>query len=193
LDRYKDFWERAVKVNLARLETAKEGEAVTLVGILSSIKPYQITKGKNKGRMMGFGSITDYNGSADITFFCDEWEKYGEKLTADTVIAFKGTYNKRDDKQGFIFKELLDISRAGEMAWRELHIRLQKDAIKKMEDLYPLRDCICEYSGPCSVYFHLPFDDHEVRLRSMALSAAPRNDHLNALKGCAIVDDVWLS
>ncbi|MDR2445436.1 MAG: DNA polymerase III subunit alpha [Spirochaetaceae bacterium] len=193
LDRYKDFWERAVKVNLARIETAKEGETFTLVGILSSLKPYQITKGKNKGRMMGFGSVTDYNGSADITFFCDEWEKYNEKLTVDTVVAFKGTYNRRDDKQGFIFKELLDISRAGEMAWRELHIRLQKDAIKKIEDLYPLRDCICEYSGPCSVYFHLPLDDHEVRLRSMALSAAPKNEHLNALKGCAVVDDVWLS
>ncbi|MDR2796105.1 MAG: hypothetical protein LBB47_05275, partial [Spirochaetaceae bacterium] len=174
-------------------ETAKEGETFTLAGILTSLKPYQITKGKNKDRMMGFGSITDYNGSAGITFFCDEWEKYGEKLSVDTVIAFKGTYNKRDDKQGFIFKELLDISRAGEMAWRELHIRLQKDAIKKMEDLYPLRDCICEYSGSCSVYFHLPFDDREVRLRSVALGAAPVTDHLNALKSCAVVKEAWLS
>jgi DNA polymerase III alpha subunit len=90
--------------------------------------------------MMGFGSITDYNGSADITFFCDEWEKYGGSLAVDTVIAFKGTYNKRDERQGFIFKELLDISRAEEMSWRELHIRLQKGAITKMEDLYPVRD-----------------------------------------------------
>ncbi|MDR2098191.1 MAG: DNA polymerase III subunit alpha, partial [Spirochaetaceae bacterium] len=112
LDEHKDLWRRAVKINLASPETAKEGETFTLVGILTSLKPYQITKGKNKDRMMGFGSITDYNGSADITFFCDEWEKYGEKLKPDTVIAFKGTYNRRDDKQGFIFKELLDISRA---------------------------------------------------------------------------------
>ena len=193
LDRYKDFWKRAVKVNLARPETAKEGDVFTLAGILSSLKPYQITKGKNKDRMMGFGSITDYNGSADITFFCDEWEKYSERLAVDTVIAFKGTYNKRDGKQGFIFKELLDISRADEMAWQELHIRLQKDAIKKMEDLYPLRDCICEYSGSCSVYFHLPLDDREISLRSMALSAAPGNEHLNALKGCSVVEDAWLA
>ncbi|MDR2097082.1 MAG: DNA polymerase III subunit alpha, partial [Spirochaetaceae bacterium] len=119
--------------------------------------------------------------------------KYGEKLKPDTVIAFKGTYNRRDDKQGFIFKELLDISRAEELTWRELHIRLQKDAIKKMEDLYPIRDCICEYSGSCSVYFHLPLDGREVSLRSVALGAAPANAHLNALKNCAGVDSVWLS
>jgi DNA polymerase-3 subunit alpha len=193
LDRHKDFWKRAVKINLANMATAKEGETFVLAGILTSLKPYQLIKGKNKDRMMGFGSITDYNGSADITFFCDEWERYSERLAVDSVIAFKGTYNKRDDKEGFIFKELLDISRAEEMSWRELHIRLQKNAITKMEDLYPLRDCICEYSGPCSVYFHLPLDGSEVRLRSRALGAAPKDDHLNALKGCAVVEDAWLS
>ncbi|MDR1363528.1 MAG: DNA polymerase III subunit alpha [Spirochaetaceae bacterium] len=194
LDPYKDFWKRAVKINLARPgETANDGEMFTLAGILTSIKPYQISKGKNKDRWMGFGALTDYNGDIDITFFCDEWEKYGEKLAVDTAIAFKGSYNKRDDKQSVIFKELLDISCADEMAWRELHIRLQKDAVKKMEDLYPVRDCICEYSGPCSVYFHVPVDNNEIRLRSVALGAAPKNDHLTALKHCAVVADAWLS
>lgn len=193
LDRYKDFWKRAVKVNIANPETAKEGEAFTLVGILTALKPYQIQKGKNNGRWMGFGSLTDYNGSADITFFCDEWEKYGGSLAIDTVIAFSGAYNRRDDKRGFIFKEPLDISRAEEMAWRELHIRLQKDAVKTMEDLYPVRDCICEYSGSCSVYFHVPVEDNEIRLRSVALGASARNDHINALKNCAVVEDAWLS
>jgi DNA polymerase-3 subunit alpha len=194
LDPYKDFWKRAVKINLARpAETAKEGESLTLAGILTSLKPYQITKGKNKDRWMGFGALTDYNGSIDITFFCDEWGKYGEKLAVDTAIAFKGTYNKRDDKQSILFKELLDISYAEEMAWQELHIRLQKDAVKKMEDLYPVRDCICEYSGPCSVYFHIPVENNEVRLRSAALGAAPKVDHLKALKHCAVVADAWLS
>ncbi|MDR0408875.1 MAG: DNA polymerase III subunit alpha [Spirochaetaceae bacterium] len=194
LDPYKDFWKRAVKINLANPDgTANEGEAFTLAGILTSLKPYQITKGKNKDRWMGFGSLSDYNGSIDITFFCDEWEKFSEKLAVDTVIAFKGTYNRRDDKQGLIFKELLDISRADEMAWRELHIRLQKNTVKSVEDLYPVRDCIYEYSGPCSVYFHVPVENNEVRLRSIALGAAPKTDHLNALKHCAVVADAWLS
>jgi hypothetical protein len=39
----------------------------------------------------------------------------------------------------------------------------------------------------------VPVENNEIRLRSMALGAAPKNDHLDALKHCAVVADAWLS
>ncbi|GHV84201.1 hypothetical protein AGMMS50212_15410 [Spirochaetia bacterium] len=193
LDPFKDFWTRACPVNLSHPEMSELKKEYTFVGILTSLKPHEITKeGKNKGKLMGFGSLADYNGQIDITFYHDQWKKYSETLQQDIVIVFKGTLEEYNGKRGIIFKELLDTTKLDDMAWKEVHIRLQPDAVKSENDLVPLRDCILNHSGNCYVFIHVPVVGNEAVIRTTThLSAAAGTAHIDAIKKCLAVAEVW--
>ncbi|GMO27009.1 MAG: DNA polymerase III subunit alpha [Termitinemataceae bacterium] len=196
LDNYKDFWQRAVKINFSNFETAENEREYTVLGILTEIKPYQITKGKNKDRWMGFGKLTDYNGTIELTFFSDIWEELNDKLIPDHVIALSGKYNKRENDKytnhGIVVSSMIDLVKLDNMAWKELHIRLDSVLINGGEDILQVHDYILDHSGSCSVFFHIDTNEKEFVIKTTTqLGASAATNHVEELKKIPAVIEVW--
>ncbi|GMO32293.1 MAG: DNA polymerase III subunit alpha [Termitinemataceae bacterium] len=204
LDPYKEFWQRAVKIDLSALDKAVVGNEYTLIGVLTSVKPYQIKKGQHKDEWMGFANLSDYNGRVDLTFFSETWELLKNKLVEDSVVALTGTYDKRETKdkmtneikinRGILVNKMLDITKLDSLAWKELHIRLQKQAVKNEEDVLPLRDCILDHKGNCLVFIHVPvpLETEEFVIKTTTqLGAEATESHIQNLKNLPLVEDAW--
>jgi DNA polymerase-3 subunit alpha len=71
-----------------------------------------------------------------------------------------------------------------------IHIRLNRDAVEQEDRLYPLRDCLAENPGPCSVYIHVPLSEGETVIRTYTQTAAPAAPG-GVLAHCAGVAEVW--
>ncbi|MDR1908714.1 MAG: DNA polymerase III subunit alpha, partial [Spirochaetaceae bacterium] len=190
LDDYRAAWEQNITLDLGRIDKAPEGDYVIL-GIIKSIKP--ITD--KKGNAMAFGSLADYNGEVDLTFFGKVWKGCQDDLAVEGPAALRGRLDAKRAKPSFIVNSVLDLkklqSRAARLeaagkavrsaalkssaaepagggapgvtggepgggpAFRELHIRISPVLAASEENLYPLRDCLIENPGPCTVFIHV--------------------------------------
>ena len=69
---------------------------VALAVSISSVRPYTLKKGKNKGRDMAFLCVEDQTSPLDnIAIFADEWEEYRNILyEGNTVVIYGGESRK---------------------------------------------------------------------------------------------------
>ncbi|MFP3040833.1 DNA polymerase III subunit alpha [Treponema primitia] len=206
LDNYKDAWEQFVKLDLSKPEAASEGE-YTLIGILTRLNPI-LTKKDNKP--MAFGSLTDYRGEIDLVFFPSTWEFNRDNVEENRCIAVKGKLDKSREKLSFQVSSVLELGKLRRKAaklndgaetspavpagpsYRELHIRLDKTAAEREENLFPLRDYLYGSSGPCSVFIHVPILEDEAVIRTAAqITASAEASCIEALTLCTGVAEVW--
>jgi DNA polymerase-3 subunit alpha len=83
-------------------------------------------------------------------------------------------------------------SEAADKGKREVHIRLEHQAAKREENLYPLRDYLFGHPGSCSVFIHVPCSAGETIIRTTTqISASPEPAALEALTLCTGVAEVW--
>ncbi len=87
--------------------SVKDGDSVTIAGIITARKKL-ITK---SGKMMAFINLEDLFGTIEVIVFPNIFEKYGELLAEDKVVAVKGTVNFKEDEQPKILADrILDIN-----------------------------------------------------------------------------------
>ncbi|MDR0450123.1 MAG: DNA polymerase III subunit alpha, partial [Treponema sp.] len=83
-------------------------------------------------------------------------------------------------------------NKAPETLFREIHIRLGRDAADEDAALYPLHDCLVDNPGPCSVFIHVPLTGGETVIRTASqINASAAAISIDALKQCAGVAEVW--
>jgi DNA polymerase-3 subunit alpha len=190
MDEYRDLWKRVTALDLAHIEGSADQD-YTLVGIIKTLRPL-VTK---KGDWMCFGSLGDYNGEIDLTFFPKTWEKCKDALAVDRITALRGRLDRSQDRRrerpGFVVDAILDLAELAENSYREVHIRLGGD-LEREETLYPLRDYLFKNSGPCAVYIHVPVSGGETVIRTATqIGAGTGAACLDALSHCAAVAEVW--
>jgi DNA polymerase-3 subunit alpha len=189
MDQFRDLWKRVSSLDLSAPDQAAGGQEYVILGVLKSLKPIQTKKGKP----MCFGSLADYNGEVDLTFFTEIWEKNRDTLVIDSIIALRGKLDKSRGTPSFVVDEILELAKLAESN-RELHIRLREAAAKQEEALYPLRDYLMENNGPCPVFIHVPVSGGEAVIRaSSQISAGTDAAYINALSLCAEVAGVWVA
>jgi DNA polymerase-3 subunit alpha len=205
LDDYAEAWEQFVKLDLAAPAEAAEGE-YTLIGMLSSLRPMKTKSGKD----MAFASLSDFKGEIDLVFFPRAWEFSREKAFENRCVAVKGKLDKSRDKPSFLVSSMLETAKlkrkAAKMseeieqqqpaaetpAYRELHIRLDRAAAEREENLFSLRDYLYGASGPCPVFIHVPITEDEMVIRAASqIGVAADASSIEALALCAGVAEVW--
>ncbi len=188
MDEYKKIWERSSTLDLAHPERSTPDREYILVGMIKSLRPYQTKAGK----WMGFGSLSDFNGEVDVTFFPKTWEQCRDKISVDQVAALRGKLDKSRDRPSFLVDALLNIDDLSERSWREVHIRLNEGTADREENLYPLRDCLGDISGSCSVYLHVPTISGEGIVKASAqINASADQTTLETIGACTGVAEVW--
>jgi DNA polymerase-3 subunit alpha len=115
LDRYRETWRQFVKLDLGDLAKAPD-EEYTLVGTLSTLRPFQ----DKNGKPMAFGSLRDFRGDIDLVFFGKVWESCQGKVAEGKPAALKGRLDKSREKPSFKVSAVLDLERlekkAGKLA-----------------------------------------------------------------------------
>ncbi|MDR2517328.1 MAG: DNA polymerase III subunit alpha [Spirochaetaceae bacterium] len=113
LDDYREVWEQNAGLNLARLPVGADGEYV-IVGIVNSLKP--ITD--KKGNLMAFGSLADYTGEIDLTFFAKVWKNFRDDVSVESRAAFRGRLDTSRAKPSFIVSQVMDLEKMRKKALR---------------------------------------------------------------------------
>jgi DNA polymerase III subunit alpha len=86
---------RRVDVPLREFPTLRDGQVVTVGGIVSSVRQL-VTK---RGDTMAFVELDDATGSVEVTVFAKTWAQAREVLAPDSIVLVKGRVEHRSDSE----------------------------------------------------------------------------------------------
>jgi DNA polymerase-3 subunit alpha len=160
-------------VNLGAVGECRDGDRVTIGGMISQIKKLR-TK---KGDPMVFATLEDLHGSVELVIFADTLEEAGEAVQHDAVVLIKGKVDHKDASRTCVVvssvdrfepseQEMLD---AQEEATRvvvpeSLQIRLDAAAVQA-DVIDDLRELLNNFPGEAEVVVELSSAAGARRLR----------------------------
>ena len=210
LDEYKLAIQRAVTVSSKNIErVAKEsqmeqqilaqsggnpwqkkdsGTKYTALGTLTKLKEIRTKKGDD----MAFGTLQDYDGTIDLTFFPKTWETMKGQIHADQVYAFRGKVDGSRETPSLIVDEIQDPKLLEQHAIRSVHIELDNNFSSEVE-IAPIRDFLFEKQGSCSVYFHIEAENKAYVVKAgNALRVPSTEEFADEVRNLGHVKSVWL-
>ncbi len=103
MDDYRDKLSGLNTVPIARMMTSleegdgafRDGQAVTLAGLLSSVR----TKQTRSGSTMAYAELEDDAGTVELIIFPATLEKWGKNLRNDTAVLVQGRISVRDERE----------------------------------------------------------------------------------------------
>jgi len=210
LDEYKLAIQRAVTVSSKNIErVAKESQMEQQILAQSGGNPWQrrdsgtkyvalgtLTKLREirtkKGTDMAFGTLQDYDGSIDLTFFPKTWETMKSQVHADQVYAFRGKVDGSRETPSLIVDEILDPKSMEQHAIRSVHIELDNQFSSEVE-IAQIRDFLFEKQGSCSVYFHVEADNKAYVVKAgNSLRVPSTEEFAGEVRNLAHVKSVWM-
>ena len=149
LERVRAELRRKTDCALSDLERRRDGEWVTVGGIVSSLK--QVTT--KRGDPMVFVTLDDPTGSAEVVVFNSTYAAARELLEADRILVVKG---RVDHKQAGETKLVANEVTAFESALVRKEVRLRIDARQAPAGLIrELASLVADYPGEAPVYLAL--------------------------------------
>jgi DNA polymerase-3 subunit alpha len=149
LERVRGDLRRKTDCALTDLERRRDGEYVTVGGIVSGLK--QVTT--KRGEPMVFVTLDDPTGSAEVVVFNSTYAAARELLEADRILVVKG---RVDHKQAGETKVIASEVRAFESALVRTEVRLRIDARQAPAGLIrELASLVADFPGEAPVYVAL--------------------------------------
>jgi DNA polymerase III subunit alpha len=149
LERVRSELRRKTDCALTDLERRRDGEFVTVGGIVSGLK--QVTT--KRGEPMVFVTLDDPTGSAEVVVFNSTYAAARELLEADRILVVKG---RVDHKQAGETKLIASEVSAFESALVRREVRLRIDARQAPAGLIrELATLVSDYPGDAPVYLAL--------------------------------------
>jgi DNA polymerase-3 subunit alpha len=213
MDAHRDTWRHAADLDLSQVDKVPDG-TYTVVGILKSLRIHRDKKGNEMafGVLQDYRGEIDLIFFASTWKDSKDKVRSGEIIALKGKIDQAGDPKKRS-KPSLKVSSVPDLDRLAKTAAKaaaagtlretpafaapipapaaaprpRIHIRLNRDAVEREEQLYPLRDCLAGNPGPCSVYIHVPLQSGETVIRTHTQTAAPAAP----LACCAGVAEVW--
>ena len=75
-------------------EAAKDGETVTVAGLLTSV---QHRTARSSGNPFGMVTIEDFGGEVTVLFMGKTYQEFGPSLVGDSIVVIRGRVSERDD------------------------------------------------------------------------------------------------
>ncbi|HEU4335171.1 MAG TPA: DNA polymerase III subunit alpha [Candidatus Eisenbacteria bacterium] len=171
------------------LRGRKEGEEVSLLGIVAGVKGHM---DRNK-RPMAFVTIEDLEGSVEATCFADLWERARGTVVPGAVLEVKGRVNLRDEADP---KMVLLAARAVAVpdpaAAKALHLDIEPGSSDQALD--QVRALLVRHPGESPVYFTVrDASGPAATVRSRRLLVDPCDELLGALRARLGADRVRLA
>ena len=148
LDRVRDQLRRRTDIPLAELERRRDGEVVTIGGIVSALK--QLTT--KKGDPMVFVQLEDTTGGTECVVFNSTYANARELCTVDRILIVKG---RVDHKEGETKLIAIDVA-AFEAIPERKDVRLRIDARQARAGVIrELAQLVKEFRGPAAVLIEM--------------------------------------
>ena len=127
LNRYRADLIRFATAQISDLGGMNDADKVVVGGIINSIRPVTIRKGKNAGQKMGILSIEDFSGSCDAVIFSDLYMQMIDNVAEDKICFFKGEVSRRRDEPSVRIQRVIDLGQARHTLARKLTLALADD------------------------------------------------------------------
>jgi DNA polymerase-3 subunit alpha len=162
-----------IDVNLGSVGECKDGERVTVGGMISQVKRLR-TK---KGDPMVFATLEDLSGSVELVIFADTLEEAGNAVEQDAVVLIKGKVDHKDASRTCVVASSVDrfepsddeIAKAEAEASKVIVpevLQIRLDAGAWQADLFEdLREVLSSFPGESEVVVELACTDGTRRLR----------------------------
>ena len=161
LKRWQEKLKKEVTTTLLNLSQLKDGEEVTIAGMVSSSR--QITD--RNGKPMLFLSLEDLSGRVEVIIFSRVYEEFAQFLHKDALIKVTGKVNRKERTGGREGEEEVKvlaskITSLGKVSDEEeetpeikgkAHIRIDSEG----RDLNKLKELLSAYPGESQVILHL--------------------------------------
>jgi DNA polymerase-3 subunit alpha len=144
----KELLEEQAGTRASDIPERKEGEPVTVGGILSSCR--KLTTRRKE--LMMVCNVEDLTGTIPVVVFPRSYEKYAPMLFDDAVVIIKGKVNidSMNDEKKVICDIVKPLSR--EKRGRVFHVKVDKE---KFSSLPELKNIFSSYKGSDPVYLHM--------------------------------------
>ncbi|MFP4014740.1 MAG: DNA polymerase III subunit alpha [Chitinispirillaceae bacterium] len=192
LDRFQDEIRGFSTVDLSPEGYAdlKDGAAVTVGGMITSLKPYT----QKDGRKMGFLQLESFEGSIELLAFGDAYEKFSHLLAVDSMILVHGNLSKKDeDKPKLRVENCMALSEAREKLTRSVHVKIISQGLEKefIQDIY--NQCSSS-EGNCALIIHLVSgSQNQYRIRARNIRVTPDPEILQGLRERLGKENVWIA
>jgi len=148
LSAIRDQLRRKSDATIGELDRRRDGEVVTVGGIVSSVK-HMTTK---RGEQMVFIRLEDVTGGIDMMVFNSTYEKARELCTTERILIVKGRLDRKEGESKLIAMELAAFEAVAE----KREVRLKIDATKAQAGtIRELAALIKDFPGDSPVYADL--------------------------------------
>lgn len=184
LENYHEEFSALGLLPISDLDAYKNGDYITVGGLLNSKK---IKKDK-KGRNYAIINLEDFDGAIDIFVFSDNFEKYSPLLKADMPLIIKGRLSGEEERKSMRAESVISFKEARSY-YKKLFINLESDRLPE-EDLKRLFDVLNDNKGECEVWFKINGKTDCRRFRSRSIKINPEPSVLMEIKN--IIGDASL-
>jgi len=150
--RFADRLKLVTNADSSNLSTKRDKDTVIIAGVVSNIteKP---TKRKD---IMCYITLEDLQGSVNIIFFADTYQKYYALLHEEEPVVIKGTIDigGGDETPKIIAQETTSLSKALENPYKQVRFIVDTSKVST-ENISSLISSIKKFPGKCEGYVHI--------------------------------------
>jgi DNA polymerase-3 subunit alpha len=143
------------------LEGVKDGEQVSLGGLITNLK-MNIDK---KGKQMAFVTLEDFLGTVEVVIFSDCFEKNKKVLKVDAMVLIHGRAStKEQEKPKIIASEIYLLSKIYQETKPVLHLKVFPTSVDK-DFIDRLKELLSFHPGESPVLLHCLYEFEEIKVR----------------------------
>lgn len=180
LERYKKELKSYSTASTATMGLRRDGEEVITGGLVNKLK---ITQTKRTNEKMAIVTLEDLEGTVDMLIFPKTFKSFGQHLTKDAILFFKGNVDKKEQDPKLLVNEITPVADVHKKFMRSIHVRLVTPALQE-ETLKDLQEILSKYPGSIPVY--LEFTDgsgsRSQMLVDRSLFVQPNEDLVSSLQ-----------
>jgi DNA polymerase-3 subunit alpha len=194
-----DEIEKITSLNIESLDMLQNKDEVTVVGMVSSVKPI-ITR---NNKAMAFVQMEDLTGKLELIVFSETYEKCRPCLSKDAVLVARGKISRKSSRKGaaeteeeeveeikIICEEVSPLAETLAGMVPDLHIRPGRKATQEM--LAGIKEVLALHPGPIAVYLHLQNGESVTIALGDAYKVADKQIVVEKLKQLLPGGAVWL-
>jgi len=193
LDQFKDdilaFSDKDITAE--SLNQMKDGDAVTVAGLITAFKP--LTQRKD-GRQMGAITFENFDSSMELMAFADAYAKYKDMLVPDTLLLVNArVLNREEGRAKLSLEKCSHLFQVRDTMTKSIHVGISSEGLER-KTVQDIHDCCSAYPGDCYLVIHLTAasgNKHDIRAGNISVS--PRPEAIKKLREIAGKENVWIA
>ncbi|MBI5787367.1 MAG: DNA polymerase III subunit alpha [Candidatus Schekmanbacteria bacterium] len=187
LNRYREIIKQAASHSTDDLANCSDGQAVTLVGLVSSFKEIRTKAGDR----MGFINFEDLEGFAEVVFLPETFKEALPLIEQEAPLLIKGEVNFKDEVPKVRANKVSLLDESAFKNRRLMHIKVNSEGLKE-PTLRSIKQELDNFQGNCPVHVHLFFPQRfEAILTPNSLKVSPSTELVGRLENIIGTNTVY--